>query len=127
MYTKRRRRDIYCTVCRDAVESFKQTSCSSSHPYTSSNNMHDVRSGCCSELANYFHANYNSMRDMGQHLVIDVRRAIEGFVSHGDVPQGPSMFYGDLGDATEAAKNVVYVLQTIVGDSIVASSLVLLF
>jgi len=52
-------------------------------------------------------------------LAIDVQRAIEGFVEYADVPKGSLVFYGKLNDATELAKNIVYVLQTIVGDSIV--------
>lgn len=66
------------------------------------------------------HIRVNTMR---QHLAIDVRRAIEGFIDYSYVPRGSLLFYGMLNDPTETAKNVVYVLQTIVGDSIVVKTL----
>lgn len=66
------------------------------------------------------------MRDVHQHLALDVHRAIAGFVSYADIPRGSLVFYGLLNDATETAKNVVYVLQTLVGDSIVVRILSLL-
>jgi len=50
------------------------------------------------------------------HLIINVHRAIEGFE---DVPGGSLLFFGNLNDVSQTFKDVIYLLQTLVGDSLV--------
>jgi len=53
------------------------------------------------------------------HLAVDFQRAIDGFIHNADVARGSLLFYGNLSNATETVKSVLYVLQTFLGDSFV--------
>ncbi|KAH9916603.1 uncharacterized protein BXZ73DRAFT_105796 [Epithele typhae] len=53
------------------------------------------------------------------HLCFDLQRAIEGFVSKGGTPTGTLDFYSWLSNPTHVGKSVIYITQTLVGDSFV--------
>ena len=54
-----------------------------------------------------------------QHLTIDVQRADKAFVAHGGVPGGSADFFNTLSNPTVVAKDVIYVTQTLIGDTFV--------
>lgn len=54
-----------------------------------------------------------------QHICFDVERAIEGFITHADTPDGTLKYYFELRNPTEVGKSVIYVTQTLVGDAFV--------
>ncbi|KAI0640930.1 hypothetical protein C8Q79DRAFT_423466 [Trametes meyenii] len=53
------------------------------------------------------------------HLAFDVQRAVDGFVVHGGTPRGTLDFYNRLSNPTHVGKSVLYITQTLVGDTFV--------
>ncbi|KAI9461345.1 hypothetical protein HD554DRAFT_2176309 [Boletus coccyginus] len=54
------------------------------------------------------------------HMVVDIVRLDEGLVKYRDTfPGGPVAFFGDVTQNTFIIKNVIYALQTLVGDAVV--------
>ncbi|KAI0753775.1 hypothetical protein C8Q74DRAFT_336231 [Fomes fomentarius] len=53
------------------------------------------------------------------HLVLDVQRAVVGFVNEGGKPDGTLAFYGRLSNPTHVAKSVIFITMTLVGDGFV--------
>ncbi|KAG2363144.1 hypothetical protein BDR07DRAFT_1405044 [Suillus spraguei] len=53
------------------------------------------------------------------HLVIDIIRLEDGFVKHGNIPGGPVAFFQDISQPTFVTKNLLYALQTMIGDGVV--------
>lgn len=53
------------------------------------------------------------------HLVIDIIRLEDGFVTHGNIPGGPVTFFQDISQPTFVTKNLLYALQTMIGDGVV--------
>lgn len=56
-----------------------------------------------------------------QHMIIDIIRTYEGLVQYRDVhePDGPIDFFSDVSQWSFVSKNLIYVLQTLVGDGVV--------
>ncbi|RDX40975.1 hypothetical protein OH76DRAFT_1365346 [Lentinus brumalis] len=54
------------------------------------------------------------------HLILDVQRAVVGFVNEGGKPDGTLNFYLRLNNPTHIAKNVIFITMTLVGDSFVS-------
>ena len=54
-----------------------------------------------------------------QHLAIDVQRADQGLVVHGNSPNGSTDFFNTLSNPTLVAKDVIYITQTLLGDAFV--------
>ena len=56
----------------------------------------------------------------GQHMVIDIIRVYEGLVLYRDTyPGGPICFFSDVSQWSFVYKNLIYTLQTLVGDGVV--------
>ncbi|KAF5379769.1 hypothetical protein D9615_005722 [Tricholomella constricta] len=53
------------------------------------------------------------------HMGIDIFRFIDAFIFHRDTPDGPGKYFGDLGSSTWFVRNLVYTLQTLLGDGVV--------
>lgn len=53
------------------------------------------------------------------HLVIDVQRADQAFVVHGNKENGSRDFFNTLSNPTYVVKDVIYVSQTLIGDAFV--------
>ncbi|KAH0581467.1 hypothetical protein H2248_012546 [Termitomyces sp. 'cryptogamus'] len=53
------------------------------------------------------------------HIGIDIHRLVDGFVKHRDTVNGPVIYFGDLGSFTWFFRNLIYALQTLLGDGIV--------
>ncbi|EGN98377.1 hypothetical protein SERLA73DRAFT_169351 [Serpula lacrymans var. lacrymans S7.3] len=54
------------------------------------------------------------------HLIIDIVRTEEGLVQYRDTfPKGPVAFFSDVAQWSFVYKNMVYMLQTLVGDAVV--------
>lgn len=54
------------------------------------------------------------------HLVVDIIRLEDGFVKYRDVfPGGPVAFFQDISQPTFVTKNLIYALQTMLGDGVV--------
>ncbi|KAG1850909.1 hypothetical protein F4604DRAFT_1592709 [Suillus subluteus] len=53
------------------------------------------------------------------HLIIDIIRLEDGFVKHHDIPGGPVAFFQDISQPTFVTKNLIYALQTMIGDGVV--------
>ncbi|KAG1812894.1 uncharacterized protein BJ212DRAFT_1276239 [Suillus subaureus] len=54
------------------------------------------------------------------HLVIDIIRLEDGFVKYRDTfPGGPVAFFQDISQPTFVTKNLIYALQTMIGDGVV--------
>lgn len=53
------------------------------------------------------------------HLVIDIVRLEDGFVKYHDIPGGPVAFFQDISQPTFVTKNLIYALQTMIGDGVV--------
>ncbi|KAM5545668.1 hypothetical protein V8D89_000706 [Ganoderma adspersum] len=53
------------------------------------------------------------------HLAIDVQRADQGLVVHGNAPNGSTDFFNTLSNPTLVAKDVIYITQTLLGDAFV--------
>ncbi|OBZ74465.1 hypothetical protein A0H81_05110 [Grifola frondosa] len=51
------------------------------------------------------------------HLGLNIHRAIQGFVDQGGSPDGTTNFYLKVDDLTQIAKSVIFITQTLVGDS----------
>ncbi|PIL34710.1 hypothetical protein GSI_03491 [Ganoderma sinense ZZ0214-1] len=51
------------------------------------------------------------------HLAIDVQRADQAFVVHGNTPGGSRDFFNTLSNPTLVAKDVIYITQTLLGDA----------
>ena len=54
-----------------------------------------------------------------QHLAIDVQRADQGLVVHGNSPNGSTDFFNTLSNPTLVVKDVIYITQTLLGDAFV--------
>ncbi len=52
-------------------------------------------------------------------MAVDVQRALQAFVALAGQAGGLELFYGALNTPTETAKIVLYVTQTLVGDTFV--------
>lgn len=52
---------------------------------------------------------------------IDIHRLVDGLVNHRDTAKGPIEYFGDLGSFTWFFRNLIYTLQTLLGDAIVVS------
>ena len=59
-------------------------------------------------------------------MAFDVQRALDGFVTHGGTPTGTLDFYSRLSNPTHVIKSIIYITQTVVGDSFVVRLLPLL-
>lgn len=57
-----------------------------------------------------------------QHLAIDLQRVLNGFIRFPDRVGGAAAYFGTISDPLFIFKNVVYYMQTIIGDSFVVSS-----
>ncbi|KAI0742276.1 hypothetical protein C8Q80DRAFT_1107918 [Daedaleopsis nitida] len=53
------------------------------------------------------------------HLVLDVQRAVVGFVNEAGTPDGTLNFYSRLSNPTHVAKSVIFITMTLAGDSFV--------
>lgn len=54
------------------------------------------------------------------HLAVDIFRLEDGFVKHRDIlPGGPVAFFQDISQPTFVTKNLIYALQTMLGDGVV--------
>jgi len=76
----------------------------------------------CSELLASYTWCYllNSLK----HLVIDIIRLEHGFVTYRDTfPGGPLGFFQDISQPTFVTKNLIYALQTMIGDGVVVCSI----
>ena len=58
---------------------------------------------------------------MLQHLVIDTIRIMEGLILYRDNPGGPIAFFSDVSQWTFTSKNFVYVIQSLIGDGVIVS------
>ena len=58
----------------------------------------------------------------GQHMIVDIIRIYEGLVEYRDTPAepyGPTGFFNDASQWSFVYKNLIYTLQTLVGDGVV--------
>lgn len=54
------------------------------------------------------------------HLIVDIIRLKDGFVKYRDIfPGGPVAFFQDISQPTFVTKNLIYALQTMIGDGVV--------
>jgi len=53
------------------------------------------------------------------HMGIDIHRLIDGLVNHRDTPDGPIKYFGDIGSFTWFFRNLLFTLQTLLGDGVV--------
>ncbi|KAG1774151.1 hypothetical protein EV702DRAFT_1032453 [Suillus placidus] len=54
------------------------------------------------------------------HLAVDIFRLEDGFVKHRDIlPGGPVAFFQDISQPTFVIKNLIYAVQTMLGDGVV--------
>ncbi|KAG2137585.1 uncharacterized protein EDB93DRAFT_1231198 [Suillus bovinus] len=53
------------------------------------------------------------------HLIVDIIRLQDGFVKYRDFPGGPVAFFQDISQPTFVTKNLIYALQTMIGDGVV--------
>jgi hypothetical protein len=57
-----------------------------------------------------------------KHMIVDVARIEDGLVKYRDTfPGGPPAFFADVAQGTFVVKNVIYVMQTLLGDGVVVS------
>lgn len=56
-----------------------------------------------------------------QHMVIDIIRTYEGLVQYRNTfqPDGPISYFSDVSQWSFVYKNLIYTLQTLVGDGVV--------
>ena len=58
-----------------------------------------------------------------EHIIVDIVRVEEGLVRYRDTfPGGPPAFFADVAQVTFVIKNAIYVMQTLLGDGVVVSS-----
>ncbi|OBZ74463.1 hypothetical protein A0H81_05112 [Grifola frondosa] len=53
------------------------------------------------------------------HLGLDVHRAIQGFIDEGGSPDGTTIFFNGIDNPTHVTKSIIFITQTLVGDSFV--------
>lgn len=53
------------------------------------------------------------------HMGMDIHRLIDGFVRHRDTLGGPIVYFADVGSFTWFFRNLIYTLQTLLGDGVV--------
>jgi len=53
------------------------------------------------------------------HMGMDIHRLIDGFILHRDTLGGPASYFGDVGSFTWFFRNLIYTLQTLLGDGVV--------
>lgn len=60
-----------------------------------------------------------------QHFVIDIIRVIEGLVLYRDTyTGGPIAFFSDFSQWTFVSKNYLYAAQTLIGDGVIVSFII---
>lgn len=72
----------------------------------------------CSELLTSYP--WCHLLNLPQHLIVDIIRLEDGFVKYRDIfPGGPVAFFQDISQPTFVTKNLIYALQTMIGDGVV--------
>lgn len=78
---------------------------------------------CCSSVQQYV-LSFPKRRgglNVFQHMVIDIIRTEEGLVLDRDI--GPVAFFSDVSQWSFVYKNMLYMLQTLVGDGVVVGAI----
>ncbi|OJA18399.1 hypothetical protein AZE42_09781 [Rhizopogon vesiculosus] len=58
------------------------------------------------------------------HMIVDIVRIEEGLVKYRDTFKGgPPAFFADVAQVTFVTKNAIYIMQTLLGDGVVVSSI----
>ena len=59
---------------------------------------------------------------VAQYLITDITRIVEAFIVYRDAfPGGPIAFLSDVSQWTFVAKNYLYAIQSLIGDSVIVS------
>jgi hypothetical protein len=59
-----------------------------------------------------------------KHMIVAIVRAEDGLVKYRNTfPGGPPAFFADVAQVTFVAKNAIYIMQTLLGDGVVVSSI----
>ncbi|KAF8994661.1 hypothetical protein BDQ17DRAFT_1331027 [Cyathus striatus] len=63
----------------------------------------------------------------GSHVGVDLRRILDGFITHRNSEGGPEKYLSQVNSVTYLVKSVVYSLQTLVGDAFILYRLYLVW
>ncbi|KAG6849105.1 hypothetical protein H0H93_011281 [Arthromyces matolae] len=51
-------------------------------------------------------------------MAIDIYRLVVGFIIHRSTVDGPTKYFNDFGDWSWLARNLIYLIETLIGDAI---------
>jgi hypothetical protein len=58
-----------------------------------------------------------------KHMIVDIIRVEDGLVKYRDTfPGGPAAFFADVAQVTYVTKDLIFILQTLLGDAVVVRS-----